>query len=647
MCNFDNASGVAGQAVVYNNIYSDDGELKRVNISGEISGSFSEITDDTGKVISKTVEYFGEQKIYGYKYDNYFGNDYPDNRLSEILLPDDTAVRYDYDEYSRLTKREIMLCQSGSRRVTEGYAYLLGGEDLNCGCKDRETNYVSSIFCQSVGYSTTTSYTYDNRGNISSVTDEGETTRYAYDELNRLTSENNLQTGILKTYEYDKNGNITKIRKTCRGNIMEDFSFSYGADGRLIELSKFSTSFSPKEYDISYDDVGNPCVYKDNVLKWERGRLLAKYGNNSYSYDADGVRIKKKTANGILHKYFTEGTRIHHEEYDTHENWYYYDATGITGIEHDGVRYYFQKNIQGDIARIFNANGYLVARYVYDAWGNHTVYDANGNINTDENFIGNINPFRYRGYYYDVETGLYYLNTRYYDPFACRFINADDVSYIEPETIGGLNLYAYCLNNPIMYTDETGTMPNWLKWLIGGIVIIGLGVATIVTGGAAAGVAGFIIAGAFKGAVIGAVSGALISGVIGGITSAIAGNGFWSGFADVAANGFMMGAIIGGITGAISSSIQVANAAKMWEAGTSVRTSTPFKTMVHHYKIHGKGFGNIVNYTKQASDFAIRNAKSLSFVARNPNLTPHWTWIGKVGMNGHFTSAGKILTFWM
>ena len=330
LCNFDNASGAAGQAVVYNNIYSDDGELKRVNISGEISGSFSEITDDTGKVISKTVECFGEQKIYGYKYDNCFGNDYPDNRLSKILLPGDTAVRYDYDEYSRLTKREIMLCQSGSRKVIESYAYLLGGEDLNCGCKDRETNYVSSIFCQSVGYSTTTSYTYDNRGNISSVTDEGEATRYAYDELNRLTSENNLQTGILKRYEYDKNGNITKIRKTCRGNIMENFSFSYGADGRLIELSKFSTSFSPKEYDISYDDVGNPCVYKDNVLKWERGRLLAAYGDNKYSYDADGVRIKKKTANGILHTYFTEGTRIHHEEYGAHENWYYYDATGIT-----------------------------------------------------------------------------------------------------------------------------------------------------------------------------------------------------------------------------------------------------------------------------------------------------------------------------
>ena len=517
LCNFDNASGVAGQAVVYNNIYSDDGELKRVNISGEISGSFSEITDDTGKVISKTVECFGEQKIYGYKYDNCFGNDYPDNRLSKILLPGDTAVRYDYDEYSRLTKREIMLCQSGSRKVIESYAYLLGGEDLNCGCKDRETNYVSSIFCQSVGYSTTTSYTYDNRGNISSVTDEGEATRYAYDELNRLTSENNLQTGILKTYEYDKNGNITKIRKTCRGNIMEDFSFSYGADGRLIELSKFSTSFSPKEYDISYDDVGNPCVYKDNVLKWERGRLLAAYGDNKYCYDADGVRIKKKTANGVLHKYFTEGTRIHHEEYGTHENWYYYDATGITGIEHDGVRYYFQKNIQGDVARIFNANGYLVARYVYDAWGNHTVYDANGNINTDENFIGNINPFRYRGYYYDVETGLYYLNTRYYDPFACRFINADDISYIEPETINGLNLYSYCGNNPIMFTDPTGSS-----------FLVGMGIAALI--GAIVGAISYTIAEGISYVLTGEFSwswsqfiGSILGGAIGGAVSFLPG----------------------------------------------------------------------------------------------------------------------------
>ena len=133
---------------------------------------------------------------------------------------------------------------------------------------------------------------------------------------------------------------------------MEDCSFSYGADGRLTKLSKFSTSFSPKEYNISYDNVGNPCNYKDNVLKWERGRLLAAYGNNKYSYNADGIRIKKKTAEGVLHTYFVEGTRIHCERFLNHTNWYYYDATDITGMEHDGVRYFFQKNIQGDVIRI-------------------------------------------------------------------------------------------------------------------------------------------------------------------------------------------------------------------------------------------------------------------------------------------------------
>ena len=278
------------------------------------------------------------------------------------------------------------------------------------------------------------------------------------------------------------------------------------------------------------------------MLKWERGRLLAVYGDNKYSYDADGVRIKKKTANGILHKYFTEGTRIHHEEYGAHENWYYYDATGIVGIEHDGVRYYFQKNIQGDVARIFNANGYLVARYVYDAWGNHTVYDSNGNINTDENFIGNINPFRYRGYYYDIETGLYYLNTRYYDPFACRFINADDISYIEPETINGLNLYAYCLNNPIMYTDETGTMPNWLKWLIGGIAFAGAVALTVLTGGSLAPV------------FIGMGVSIALGGAIDGTISAVRGGSFWDGFVNGAADGAMWGgilALVGATIGAI------------------------------------------------------------------------------------------------
>ena len=87
---------------------------------------------------------------------------------------------------------------------------------------------------------------------------------------------------------------------------------------------------------------------------------------------------------------------------------------------------------------------------------------------TSDSFIGNINPFRYRGYYYDAETGFYYLQTRYYDPEVCRFINADDYELIATlaEIPGQLNLYAYCNNNPIMFTDESGTIIGWLAGVL-------------------------------------------------------------------------------------------------------------------------------------------------------------------------------------
>ena len=132
-----------------------------------------------------------------------------------------------------------------------------------------------------------------------------------------------------------------------------------------------------------------------------------------------------------------------------------------------------------------------MVEYVYDAWGNHDVYDGAGNrIATDLEHIGNLNPIRYRGYYYDAETDLYYLQTRYYDPATCRFVNADDVTYADAETLQGLNLYAYCGNNPVMRIDPTGHKWSWRKffsWIGTGLAVVaGLAVgiaATIFTGG--------------------------------------------------------------------------------------------------------------------------------------------------------------------
>ncbi len=154
----------------------------------------------------------------------------------------------------------------------------------------------------------------------------------------------------------------------------------------------------------------------------------------------------------------------------------------------------------------------MVVNYIYDAWGNHAVVDASGNDITDTGHIGNVNPFRYRGYYYDTETGLYYLQTRYYDPELGRFISQDSVDYADPETINGLNLYAYCANNPVMNVDPTGEF--FFSFLFAVIV------------------------------------GAIIGGMVGGVSAVAKGDSFWGGFlSGMLVGGVLAGALIlGGAT---------------------------------------------------------------------------------------------------
>ena len=168
----------------------------------------------------------------------------------------------------------------------------------------------------------------------------------------------------------------------------------------------------------------------------------------------------------------------------------------------------------GDVTHIYDMSGNLCAKYVYDAWGNHQ-------IETNINDIATINPIRYRGYYYDTETGLYYLQTRYYDPEIGRFMTIDDLAYLDPDSINGLNLYAYCGNNPIMYSDPLGhfAITSFL---------IGLAVATLI--GAAVGGASYaigqginyLITGDFEWS-WGGFWGSIIGGAIGGAVAYIPG----------------------------------------------------------------------------------------------------------------------------
>ena len=121
--------------------------------------------------------------------------------------------------------------------------------------------------------------------------------------------------------------------------------------------------------------------------------------------------------------------------------------------------YWFERNLHGDVVAIYNNSNTKLASYLYDAWGNHTVtyHNGGGSLTAIVN-----NPIRYRGYYYDIDLGLYYLQTRYYDSNIGRFINADGVISGANGSLHGFNLYAYCFNNPVLLTDSSGGWPQWL-----------------------------------------------------------------------------------------------------------------------------------------------------------------------------------------
>ena len=148
---------------------------------------------------------------------------------------------------------------------------------------------------------------------------------------------------------------------------------------------------------------------------------------------------------------------------------YIYDDTnspiGMLYTEGNGSNagwsaFWFEKNLQGDIVAVYDQNGNKSVSYTYDAWGNFTTTYHNG---ASSSSIAAKNPFRYRGYYYDADLGLYYVSSRYYDSIIGRWINADNVIAGVAGEILGYNLFAYCMNNPVNMSDPTGNRPKWIE----------------------------------------------------------------------------------------------------------------------------------------------------------------------------------------
>lgn len=231
---------------------------------------------------------------------------------------------------------------------------------------------------------------------------------------------------------------------------------------------------------ITYDAVGNPTNYMGNTLTWTMGRQLASFGNNTYTYDENGIRTSK-TVNGVTTKYYLDGTRLI-ELTDGNDTLHFnYDREGeaigfthyflSTGVDDPVmIEYVYIKNAMGDVIGITNPSGSMLVSYEYDPWGK--LISVESNFGPYDRDISLLNPLRYRGYIYDDETGLYYLQSRYYDPEIGRFINSDDVHYMGlKQTELSYNTFAFCNNNPINNSDDYGFVANSLGKFIDSVII--------------------------------------------------------------------------------------------------------------------------------------------------------------------------------
>ena len=353
------------------------------------------------------------------------------------------------------------------------------------------------------------SYEYDPEERITKVTDSVDgVTEYTYDALGQLLTE--TQNGeVVNTMTYDNYGNI--LTKNGENYTYGDVAWRdrlTAVDGKLI----------------TYDAQGNPTNYFGYELAWEKGRQLKSFEQNTYTYNANGIRTSK-TVNGVTHTYTLDGTNILKETWGDNELLPMYDnEDNVCGIIYNESPFYFLKNLQGDVIALVDKSGKVVARYSYDAWGVCTIESDTSGCN-----IAMINPYRYRGYYYDTETGFYYVSSRYYDPEIGRFINAD--SLINQNSVIGNNMFAYCLNNPVNMADNTGNLPF------------------------------FVIT-----AAIGAVAGAIAGGVI----AAKNGKNVWAGIGIGAATGALVGAGAGAAASAVLAGSATASTSAVIAGGTAL-----------------------------------------------------------------------------
>ena len=477
----------------YKYTYTGDGQLYEMkDVSGNLLYRYN--YDTLGRLIGSSLKSGNVVTLQTqHQYDEA-------NRLEKQVwaLPEKTyQEQFTYDNNGRLTEKDITLPENVNEAETLALTYddLSRLDSVYSPLSITYYNYAAALYGgsttglvsqMSVNPRLTGSnvfgrlyfrYYYDALGNISSEkkinpdNSIAETIYYAYDNQSQLTQASSSVNGTWN-YQYDTYGNIR--HQDHGGNAI---NYTYGDSNwrdllTAVSGTKNGTSFSGS---YVYDGAGNPTSFYNVgdlsawTMTWKNGRELAAASNGShsitYDYDVNSLRTYK-IVDGVRHNYTYASGQLLRETYTDDGTEYtldfLYDQSGrpymlyLTTVNADGtfaVPFYYLLNLQGDVLYLVNASGEPVAQYKYDPYG--AILSASGSL-------ANVNPLRYRGYYYDSETKFYYLQSRYYDPFVRRFLNADGYASTEQGALS-LNLLSYCFNNPCNRKDTTGRIPQFIE----------------------------------------------------------------------------------------------------------------------------------------------------------------------------------------
>lgn len=436
--------------------YDTFGTTENITCDGNTYLKYS-YTGDLSHKLSK-IEYInGDSQEYFYNSDGVLIG-YSTNGKSSF------DMKYEYDSDNKLTqkldyKNNLKTCYSDStytvyKMDTNKDIYLYGGkinavkflpEPVQPDVLVDGTNLTYTYNCNLKEVKE--KYSLKNSGDIVYIQKDGKNISYTYDQQRQLTCVDDEHLGLRYVYQYDEIGNLINKKTYELGtkqaaSLLEQKTYDYDNEypDRMIKFD---------DNTIKYDELGNPTQYGNWTMQWEQGRKLVELSSRTgdtirYKYD-DNNRVAK-IVNGTETSYQYIGGKVYKQWDENNTITFDMDSKcDYLGFTLNGQKYNYVKNLLGDIIAVEDTDGRCICSYDYDPWGKCII--------TGDKEVGAINPIRYRGYYFDSETGFYYLGSRYYNPEVERFINADEY-YLCIDN--NMNMYKYCENNPMYYIDSTG-----------------------------------------------------------------------------------------------------------------------------------------------------------------------------------------------